>query len=113
MWYDSIEKFFSNIKNNLQLTGALLMVFVFISAIMGWTFLGWGTAIIVGLIDLYLIYILKAERITQWIRGLTGHTIDNIILIGLIVLVWALKGPDIALWFFLGSMNTHFFEMNK
>lgn len=95
---------------NIQIIGALLMIVAFILALFNNAWGGWIILAIIGAIDIYLIYWREDWTVTKWIRNLTGHRIDNIIMIGLIILCWALKGELIALWFTLGLLNNHFFE---
>jgi hypothetical protein len=105
-----IKDGFKYILTNLQLTGACLLIASFVMAFLNMIMFAWITLACVGLLDLYLIYIAKVIRITDWIRALWGHAIDNVVMIGLVVLVWWLKGETIALWFLLGLLNNHLFE---
>lgn len=96
----------------MRKVGAILLIVAFVLAVTNHIWPAWIVLIIVGLIDLYLIYVKKEITITKWIRSLTPHRIDNIIMLGLVGLCWWLKGPQIALWFLFGLLNNHLFERN-
>ena len=96
----------------VRVIGAFALIAAFVWALVGVVSFAWITLIIVGLIDLYLIYIVKEITISRWIRQLCGHRMDNVIMIGLCVAVWFWKGETLALWFVLGLLNNHFFERN-
>ena len=96
----------------LQMIGAVLLAAAFVCAIWGLVLPAWIMLAAVGVIDLWIIYIEKSTTVSRWIRGFTGHAIDNLIMLGLVAACWWLKGETAALWFLLGLLNCHLFERN-
>lgn len=82
------------------------------------THLGWALLAMVGVVDLWIMWKgrgpeIKTVTITQWIRKLLPKRIDLPVMIGFIVLVWALVGPLYALYYTHGFLNNHFNEDRK
>jgi len=78
-------------------------------------YVAWLTYAAVGVVDLYLLWKakidgVKAVTITKWWRALLPKYLDNIVMIGFIVLVWVLVGPLFALFYLAGFLNNHLNE---
>ena len=97
-------------KHSFQIVGTVLLVIAFVLAFQNYIIGAWAILLLVGILDLIIIRVYKDITISRWIRGLTGPRLDNVIMFGLVILCFWLKGEVIALWFLFGLLNCHFFE---
>jgi hypothetical protein len=97
----------------LQFIGSLFLLFAFFDALLGFVARPIVVLAVIGIYDAWLIWGLKRESISEWIRRLAPWHIDRIILVGLVPLCWWLCGSQVALWFTLGLLNAHFFNIEE
>lgn len=95
-----------------QIIGAILLALAFCLAIADKVFVAILTLVVVGLFDLVLIY-KKQATISEFIRSLAPWNIDRIILVGLVPFCLLHCGAKVALWFTLGLLNAHFFNIQN
>ena len=93
----------------LEIAGALGIVAAYISFVLKYAWVGWSILSVVGLIELFVIYVYD-KTITRFWRNMYGTTIDRIVLFALIPLTWWLAGELAAGFFLLGLLNSHFHE---
>ena len=100
----------------LQIAGTAGIVLSFILLLLGRAAETWSALIIVGLIELALIYLYKS-KITSFVRNLYPKKIDTIVMLGLVPVVWILAnnfgpvpGEYAAAYYLLGMLNSHFHE---
>ena len=86
-------------NHRLQMIGAALLVSATSCSFLGWIMAAWYLLATVGIIDVVLIYVEKDITISKWIRGLSGHKVDNVIMFTLIITVVRVMGWTIGLWF--------------
>jgi len=93
----------------LQIVGLGLLLIAFACGLLHFTWPAWGFLAAVGVIDLYLIFIVKTKTVSWVIQRLTGRIIDMIILFVLIPIVWWRCGEYAALFLMFGYLIYHFF----
>jgi len=96
-----------------QKVGSLLLLVAFGLALMRYPNASAVVLSVVGLLDIWLVFVQKKESISAYIRKLMPWSIDRIILVGLVPLCWWLCGLQIAVWFTLGLLNAHFFNIEE
>jgi len=96
-----------------QSIGAMILMFAFAMALTSRINEAITSLIFVGIIDLYLIYIAGEKSISFWIRGLMPKYFDNLVMAGLLVLVWHVCSLQITIWFILGILSNHLFEIQN
>lgn len=93
--------------------GAVLLIAAFVLAVMDYVIASTVILIAVGILDIWIIFFQRELSISAYIRGLAPWSIDRIILIGLVPLCWWLNGLKVALWFTLGLLNAHLFNIQN
>jgi hypothetical protein len=96
-----------------QIVGTILLVAAFILAIFDRVYPAIVVLAAVGLLDCWLVFIRQEMSISAFIRGLAPWRIDQFILVGLIPLCWWLAGSKVVLWFTLGLLNAHLFNIEN
>ena len=109
-----INDFIAKIKAHwemypVQMVGAGLLLIAFMCGMLHLTWPAWGFLAAVGVIDLYLIFIIKTKTVSWVIQKLTGRKVGMVILFSLIPLVWWRCGEYAALFFLFGILDVHFF----
>ena len=109
----------------VQVIGAGLLIPAFVLAVVaarmssiGMAYGSWAILALVGGLDLYILHLakeldLEPVTITRWIRNLMPKHVDNMVMIGFIVLLWWLAGPLYSLFYMHGFLNDHFNEDRK
>lgn len=92
-----------------QVVGAVSIVIAYIFFVLKCAWLGWSAMALVGMAELVVIFYYH-NTITRFWRNMYGTVADKIILLGLVVLTWALAGELAAGFFSLGLLNSHFHE---
>ena len=95
-----------------SLSGLLLLT-AFVLAILDLYRLSAILLILVGLIDIIVIYLYGWLSISNWVRKLTPYSIDIVILVGLVPTVLFLCGLKICVWYTLGLLSAHFFNIQN
>jgi hypothetical protein len=95
-----------------QVIGAIAVLAAFVLALHRCERLAAVALIIVGLLDLYIIW-KKEITISTYVRSISPWNVDCIILVGLVPVCLFVCGWEPAVWFTLGLLNAHFFNIEK
>ncbi len=97
----------------MQELGSLLLVLAFIAALEHCIC---GAAVLlslVGVIDLYLIFVAKEKTVSYFIRSLFPPYVDYVVMVLIAGIVFMLCNWEINVWFVLGILSNHFFEIQN
>ena len=93
-------------KNILQKIGTGLLTASVVLLLMEKITICYLVLAAVLLIDLWLVK-KKEKTITQWYRAKFPKLVDTILTIGLVVLFVWMAGPEMGLYFLIGTINGH------
>lgn len=98
---------------SIQRVGAVLLVTAFVAALMHYMPVALTVLIVTGIIDIWLIYIVGDKSISYYIRSLLPRFVDYMIMFGTVGVVILMQGWFTAIWFVLGLLSSHFFEIQN